>query len=267
MPHAALVPQFLVAGESLSRIGAERIALLEAVRDHGSISAAGRALGVSYKAAWDGVALLNNLFPQPLVVAQPGGRHGGGALLTAEGTEVVAAFHAIEEELARVMSDLRDRLAAKGVPRASRLLRSLAMKTSARNALRGVVDAVIPGAVNAEVRLRLSDGVHLTVIVTSRSVADLGLAPGVEATALIKSTFVLLAPADQVGRISARNRLVGTVASREDGAVNSEIVLDIGGGKTVAAIITKDSAEDLGLKPGDRACALVKASHIILAVE
>ncbi len=266
MPRTALIPQFTIEGDGLSRVGADRIGLLEAVRDQGSISAAGRSLGLSYKAAWDGVNALNNLFPQPLVVAQPGGRHGGGAALTAEGAEVIAAFHVLERDLAQAMADLRARLAEQGGPRASRLLRSLAMRTSARNALLGVVETVIPGAVNAEVVLRLSDGVHLTAVLTARSVADLGLAPGVEATALIKSSFVILAPAGEVGRISARNRLEGTVAARDDGAVNSEIVLDIGGGKTIAAIVTKDGAEDLGLRPGDRACALIKASHIILAV-
>lgn len=267
MPRTELIPQFLIAGESVSRVGAERIALLEAVRDHGSISAAGRAVGLSYKAAWDGIAALNNLFAVPLVVAQPGGRHGGGATLTPEGARVIAAFRTIEVELARAMAALESDLAARGVPGASRLLRSLAMKTSARNALRGVVDAVTPGAVNAEVILRLADGVALAVIVTNESVRALGLAPGAEATALIKSSFVLLAPADAVGRISARNKLYGTVVRREDGAVNSEIVLDIGGGKTVAAIVTKESAEELNLNPGDAACALVKASHVILAVE
>jgi molybdate transport system regulatory protein len=266
MPRTVLIPQFAIEGEGVSRVGADRIALLEAVRDRGSISAAGRALGLSYKAAWDGVSALNNLFPQPLVTAQPGGRHGGGARLTVEGAEVIASFRALEEELARMMADLRERLAEKGVPRASRLLRSLAMRTSARNALSGVVETVTPGAVNAEVVLRLTDGVHLTAVITGRSVADLGLAPGVEATALVKSSFVILAPAGEVGRISARNRLEGTVVAREDGAVNSEIVLDLGGGKTLAAVVTKESAEDLGLRPGSRACALIKASHVILAV-
>ncbi len=259
MPRIALIPQFTIEDGGISRVGADRIALLAAVRDHGSISAAGRALGLSYKAAWDGVAALNNLFAAPLVVAQPGGRHGGGALLTARGAEVIAAFHTIEGELARVMADLQDRLAEKGVLRASRLLRSLAMKTSARNALRCVVDEIVPGAVNAEVWLHPTDGVKLAVIITNASVQDLGLAPGVAVTALIKSAFVLLAPADQVGRISARNKLIGTVVKRDDGAINSEIVIDIGGGKTIAAIVTKESAEDLGFKLGDRAYALVKA--------
>jgi len=267
MPRTRLTPQFTIEDEGVSRVGADRIALLEAIRDHGSISAAGRAVGLSYKAAWDGVAALNNLFSAPLVVARPGGRHGGGAELTAEGSEVISAFHLLERELAAVMADLQGRLGDAPARRASRLLRNLAMKTSARNALRCTVDSVTAGPVNAEVDLHLADGVKLAVIVTARSAADLGLAPGVEVLALIKSSFVLLAPAAEVGRISARNKLFGTVAAREDGAVNSEFVLDIGGGKTIAAIVTKESAETLGLHVGDAACALVKASHVILAVE
>jgi molybdate transport system regulatory protein len=141
------------------------------------------------------------------------------------------------------------------------------MKTSARNMLRCTVVEVKPGAVNAEVILSIADGIQLVAIITSESVANLGLAPGKEVFALIKSSFVLLAPEGETGRTSARNVIPGTVIRHEDGAVNSEIVLDIGGGKTIAAIITKESASTLGFKVGDRACALIKASHIILAVE
>ncbi len=59
----------------------------------------------------------------------------------------------------------------------------------------------------------------------------------------------------------------GLVQAREDGAVNSEILIEIGGGKTLAATITLASAEDLGLRPGSPVTALIKAPHIILAVE
>ena len=57
------------------------------------------------------------------------------------------------------------------------------------------------------------------------------------------------------------------VVDRKDGAVNSEIVLDVGGGRALAAIITKESAENLNLRVGDHASALIKASHIILAID
>jgi len=265
MQETSLSAQFVIQNAGLSRVGADRIALLEAVRDHGSISAAGRALGLSYKAAWDGVAALNNLFPAPLVVARPGGRHGGGAELTAEGAEVIETFHLIQNELANAMEALRQRLEQGHFPAISRDFRSIFMRTSARNALRCTVDSVTAGPVNAEVQLHLADGIKLAVIITNASVQDLGLAPGAPVVALIKSSFVMLAR--EFGRISARNRIPGRVIKREDGAVNSEVVLDIGGGKTIAAIVTKESAEDMDLRVGETAWALIKASHVLLAVE
>lgn len=141
------------------------------------------------------------------------------------------------------------------------------MRTSARNTLLCKVAEVNHGAVNAEVMLDVGGGIQLVAIITEESVKNLELAPGKEVFALIKSSFVLLAPAGEVGRTSARNVLTGTVARREDGAVNSEIIVDIGSGKSIAAIITKESANSLGFKVGDRAAALIKASHIILAID
>jgi molybdate transport system regulatory protein len=85
--------------------------------------------------------------------------------------------------------------------------------------------------------------------------------------ALIKSSFVILAPGDAPLRTSARNRLAGTVVRHEQGAVSDEVVLDLGQGKTITATITRASGEDLGLKLGDAAQALIKASHVILAVD
>ena len=83
------------------------------------------------------------------------------------------------------------------------------MKTSARNSLPGVIQAVVAGAVNAEVTLRLTGGDEIVSVVTMESVRDLGLELGVPATALIKSSFVILAPGTQRLRTSARNCLSG----------------------------------------------------------
>ncbi|MEI9964933.1 MAG: TOBE domain-containing protein [Caulobacteraceae bacterium] len=104
-------------------------------------------------------------------------------------------------------------------------------------------------------------------IITKESAHELGLKPGAEAMALIKSSFVILAEGDEPIRTSARNLLVGTVIRHEVGAVNDEVVLDLGDGKTITATITRESGEELGFKVGDRAQALIKASHVILAVD
>ncbi len=78
------------------RIGPGKIALLEAVGREGSISAAGRALGMSYKRAWDLVDAMNKLLGVAVVQASTGGHRGGGAALTEAGRNLVADYRAIE---------------------------------------------------------------------------------------------------------------------------------------------------------------------------
>ena len=184
--------ELVLRGLARSQVGADRIALLQAIDEAGSISGAARAVGLSYKGAWDAVQALNNLFERPLVVARPGGRQGGVAVVTEDGVAVIAAFRAMEAELAHVMDGLEGQLGGARHPIRT-LLWSLGMKTSARNALRGVVGRIVPGAVNSEVILKVADGAEIVAVITKESVEDLGLAPGVPAIALIKSSFVILA--------------------------------------------------------------------------
>jgi molybdate transport system regulatory protein len=79
------------------RIGPGKIALLETIDREGSISAASRALGMSYKRAWDLVDALNKLLGQTVVEASPGGHRGGGARLTSAGRDLVQDYRVIEE--------------------------------------------------------------------------------------------------------------------------------------------------------------------------
>lgn len=78
------------------RIGPGKIALLEAIRTSGSISAAARQLGMSYRRAWLLVEELNGSLREPAVAAATGGRQGGGAALTDVGEQVVTLYRAIE---------------------------------------------------------------------------------------------------------------------------------------------------------------------------
>ena len=247
----------------LARVGLDRVALIEAIAELGSISAAAGRLGISYRGAWEAVQALNNLFDGPIVEAAPGGKAGGAASVTPRGRAVVAAFRRVQTEIDAAMAKLEDNLA--GEP-ARDLFWSLGMRTSARNALRGAIVDITPGEVNSEVTLRLGEGVDITAILTRRSVEELALAPGKPAIALIKSSFVILAKGENL-RTSARNQIAGRVTSREDGAVNSEISLGIGGGKTLTATITLESARALEIKVGEAVTALIKAPHVILAVE
>lgn len=263
VPTAARTEAFLAlraAGQL--PVGRERIAMLEAVAAHGSITAAARALGYSYKAVWDGLNAINNLLPSPALSAHSGGRGGGGAQLTEAGRRLIGAFHRLEEKLAEASALLA---AEADTPSIDLLFWSVVMKTSARNALYGRVTALTEAAVNAEVVLEVAPGRTVTAVITRHSAEALGLVPGREVVALIKSSFVLLAPAGEVPALSVANRIPGTVAERVDDGVNSEITLRIGGGKTLTAVITRASADALGLSPGVGAVALFDAAHVILA--
>jgi molybdate transport system regulatory protein len=79
-------------------IGPGKIVLLEAIRDTGSISQAGRQLGMSYRRAWLLVDDMNRCFREPVVTAQPGGTQGGGAALTDFGQDLVRSYRAIVAE-------------------------------------------------------------------------------------------------------------------------------------------------------------------------
>ena len=98
-------------------VGHGKIQLLEAVRDHGSISAAGRSMGMSYRRAWLLVDALNALFEQPVIATKHGGQGGGGAELTPFGGRVVQQYHAIERKAqAAVAADLAFLAAATTKP-------------------------------------------------------------------------------------------------------------------------------------------------------
>lgn len=68
-------------------------------------------------------------------------------------------------------------------------------------------------------------------------------------------------------QISARNVMKGHVKSVNTGAVNTEVVIDVGGGTEIVSIVTKTSAEELGLKEGSDVYAVVKASNVMIAID
>jgi molybdate transport system regulatory protein len=81
------------------RLGRGKITLLEHIRETGSISAAGRAMDMSYRRAWLLVSALNRMFTQDAVESQRGGKQGGGAVVTPFGEELIRRFRAMEEKL------------------------------------------------------------------------------------------------------------------------------------------------------------------------
>ncbi len=244
--------------------GPGRVELLARIAETGSISQAAKAIKMSYKGAWDAIDAMNNLAGEPLVERLTGGKGGGGTRLTARGQQLVKNFRALEQVHRDFVEQLNRQ--AAGIADDLNLISRLNMKTSARNQFFGTVSRVHAGAVNDEIELDIAGGQKLVAIVTRDSTESLGLEPGRQAFALIKSSSVILVTQADGARFSARNRLTGTISRLTPGAVNTEVVLDLAGGGSVAAIITNDSAQALELAEGKEATAMFKASSVIVGV-
>lgn len=244
--------------------GLERVTLLEKIASCGSITQAAKAIKMSYKAAWDAINTMNNIAGEPLVERVAGGKGGGGTLLTSRGKQLVKNFRIIEREHNRFIEALDQQ--SGNITNDYLLIKRIGMKTSARNQFLGKVSKITPGAVNDEIELEVAGDHKIIAIITHESSKDLALAVGVEAFALIKSSSIIIVVNDESTRFSARNTLTGTVVRIQPGAVNTEIVLDLNNGGSVAAIITNTSINTLELAEGKTATAIFKASDVIIGL-
>jgi molybdate transport system regulatory protein len=251
-----------VGGENLG--GPARVALLAKIAECGSITQAAKAIKMSYKAAWDAIDMMNNLAGEPLVERLTGGKGGGGTRLTARGEQLVRNFQLVEQEHRRFVEQLGRQ--SGGLADDYLLIRRVSMRTSARNQFFGKVSSVKLGAVNDEIELDIIGGHKIVAVITHASTEELGLRVGAEAFALIKASSIILVSADESAKFSARNQLSGTISRLQPGAVNTEVVIDLPGGSSAAAIITNDSSNALELSPGKAVSAIFKASSVILAV-
>ncbi len=92
------------------RLAPGKIALLEAIRRTGSISAAGREFGMAYRRAWLLTDEMNRMFASPLVEARNGGRNGGGAILTDLGEQVITLYRTAETKVIRTAAEEMKRI-------------------------------------------------------------------------------------------------------------------------------------------------------------
>ena len=139
------------------------------------------------------------------------------------------------------------------------------MKISARNQLKGTIETVTEGAVNGVVTIKVGDTL-ITADITMASIADLGLAPGKEAYAVIKASNVMFAT-ERIAGISARSQLEGTVTKVNEGAVNGHVTIELADGNTISGSITNASIEELGFAVDKPAVAIVKSTDVMVAVD
>lgn len=247
-----------------AQISDVRISLLEKIGETGSITQAAKAVGISYKTAWDAVDAMNNISEEALVESLSGGKGGGGTRLTEAGQKLVQTYRVIQQEHERFLSSISAGM--DNFDNFYQLIRRLSMKSSARNQFFGKVTRIQSGPINSEVDVALNGEDRIVAVITHESQENLGLKVGSEVWALVKASWVILSTEDSDMKLSVRNRLRGTVSRLTKGQVNSDVVLTLPGGNTVSAIVTNDSIERMGLEVGAQACALFKASSVILGI-
>lgn len=238
----------------------KRLALLERIAELGSITRAAKAVGLSYKAAWDAIDELNNLSEHPLVSRSVGGKGGGGARLTPAGERLLA----LQQRLQALQVQL---LQAAGDDADLQLLGRLMLRTSARNQLAGRVRAIHPCGHNDLIDIELPGGERLQAQITHDSTNNLQLEPGSHVVALIKAGWLKLQPqhAPHAEQHNALEGRIEQILSACNGP--SEVRVSLSNGQTLCASIEPERLEDLALHVGDTVCAQFAASQVLLGTQ
>lgn len=198
-----------------------RLDILRRVGECGSISQAARDAAVSYKAAWQAIDMLSNLAGVPVVEKAVGGAGGGGARLTAAGRQLLQAGVAMARSREQVLA----RLAAR--PQGGALA-ALGLRTSMRNQMPCLVDAVQVHGPLVRVGLMLPDGGRLASRITAESAELLGLAPRLEVLALCKATAVRVERTEPAASTAGVNELAGRATRVSRGDAGDEIAAQVG---------------------------------------
>lgn len=258
---AALEGQIWLAQGGSDKLFINKLSLLRAIADEGSISAAAKKLGISYKTAWDWLERLNNLSSKALVLRSSGGHKGGGSQLTEYGRKLIKGYDELKKQHEEFIQSLNKQL--ESLDDISNFVKHSSLKSSARNQYLGSVVDIVPGAVNTELSVELSPSLRIVAIVTEHSRAEMALSPGDEVIAMIKASSVTLATGTITG-LSARNQFSGVITGLDRGPVNTDVTMDLGTDKTLSAIITSQSLDSLMLEQGQVISAFFKASSVIL---
>jgi molybdate transport system regulatory protein len=264
--HHKLVGKLAVETEVGAFLGDLRIRLLEAIDRYGSISQAAKAVPLSYKAAWDAVDAMNDVTERPVVERLTGGRYGGGTTLTEYGRRLIAMYRAVEQEYQQALDRLADRLGEAGagdVRHFQSVLRTMPLRTSARNQFVGAITALSESSKGVEVRIRIDDRNEVWSLITQESADALDLRVGTEVHAFFKAASVSLRT-DAAPRRLFRNTVRGKVARVQRGPAHAEVNVALENGRHITAIVASEGLDKLQLKVGKPCCAVVDASSVVL---
>jgi len=245
-------------------LNAKVFGLLAAIEREGTLVHGAKAVGLSYRGAWDIIERATELSPRPLIAKVIGGGEEKGTRLTETGHSLLSAYQRLQEEKAQFLDRLNEEFGHD--PIILQWFKRIFMKSSARNQWSGTIASIKLGAVNAEVIVNLKGGATLVASITNESAKSMGLEFGQDVIALVKAPMIMVLTDTEGYRLSARNQMAGKVTHLQPGPVNTEVTIGLETGDSVVATVTRESAEVLGLAVGKPALAVFKASAVILAV-
>lgn len=141
------------------------------------------------------------------------------------------------------------------------------MQISARNVLKGTISAINEGAVNGVVSIDLGEQV-VKADITMDAIKSMGLETGQIACAVIKASSVMLAAGEaRIENLSARNQIPGTIVDVTPGAVNGHVAIETTSGARIKGSITNEAINQLDLKVGDKALAVIKSTDVMVAID
>ena len=249
--------RFWLTNDGEGHVGRGRVELLKHIQETGSISQAAKAMKMSYKAAWDSVDCVNNMFGEVLVERISGGRHGGGSKLTDAGIKFVEQYEKYTKMFESFLTYMDNN------PDGSLLINDLDLKSSADNIFNCIVKNIESGAVMSSVELDCN-GIIVKSKVSQSSIERLNLSVGDSVTAMINSVDLSLGINDGSVSLSYDNSFKGSIYTIKKGAVNSEVLIKVEGLKHyLVVIILNESVDLLDIKYGSEVEAYCMASSVV----
>ncbi|MDR3370669.1 TOBE domain-containing protein [Rhodoferax sp.] len=237
----------------------KRLEVLRLVARSGSISQAGRELGISYKAAWQAIDTLTNLSGTVLVERTVGGSGGGGACITEQGLALLELADALAQARAQVLS-------RRGLGSGTAV--GLGLRTSMRNQLPcRVLACELPTQPDplVWVRLQTESGDQLLASLTRESADLLGMQVDLRVLVMCKATAVVVTLPDSLPVWPEEPgwcHVCGEVQLVSKGGERDEVVLGLPGGATWVGF----AAHAAKFESGMRACAQMQASALVIGL-
>ena len=234
----------------------KRIVLLHAIKEHGSISKAAKAVPMSYKSAWEAVDTMNSLSPEPIVSRETGGKDGGGTTITEYGETLLKNYALLKEEHTRFLERLSEMTNIQSGT--FQTMERLAMQISARNQIQAKVLSVLSHHVNAKIVLELKSGQILYSVITQEAVENLHIVEGQMVTAIFKSNNVLLTSDNE------ENILKGRVLEVLKDEEYVKVIVDIGNHDKIVSVMSSSIPDEMIPSVGNDIQMRIKCNDIML---